>query len=177
MIEPMKEFEQQLLRRGVTPRTTYLYMHGHTLMDCVVLVALNAVCREAAPDGRGAHQRLAQGGRGPAQTRWPTTPIRCARSATCCSTTENYTSCPLYKRLGRDIGKVPPAHDPGHETPGRAARGFGDRHRPPLPAGVTLRGVPDAGMPGIGCRAAGEVPVRRRGANLRAAVKTVIPGR
>ncbi len=47
MIEPMKEFEQQLfLRRGVTPRTTYLYMHGHTLMDCVVLVALNAVCEK-----------------------------------------------------------------------------------------------------------------------------------
>ena len=114
--------------------------------------------REAAPDGRGAHQRLAQGGRGPAQRdgqlhQFAALDPRCAARQR-----ELHLLSALQAARPRHR-QVPPAHDPGHETPGRAARGLGDRHRPPLPAGVTLRGVPDAGcrMRGAGYwgRAAG----------------------
>lgn len=37
-------FGRSLARKGVTPETTYLYMQGHTLMDNVVIIMLNAVC-------------------------------------------------------------------------------------------------------------------------------------
>ena len=43
MIEPMKEFEEQLKERGLKPENAYLFMHGHTLMDNVVMIALNTV--------------------------------------------------------------------------------------------------------------------------------------
>ena len=35
----LDDFAAQLGRLGVTPETTYLYMHGHTLMDNVVMVS------------------------------------------------------------------------------------------------------------------------------------------
>lgn len=38
-------FESLLHRRGVSPEQTYLFMHGHTLMDNVVSVVLAAVCQ------------------------------------------------------------------------------------------------------------------------------------
>ncbi|MCC8034312.1 MAG: DUF4435 domain-containing protein [Rikenellaceae bacterium] len=37
-------FGRDLAEKGVTPETTYLYMQGHTLMDNVVIIMLNAVC-------------------------------------------------------------------------------------------------------------------------------------
>lgn len=37
-------FSKSLEAKGVTPETTYMYMQGHTLMDNVVVVMLNAVC-------------------------------------------------------------------------------------------------------------------------------------
>ena len=46
MIDPMLEFEQQLKSRGLTPENAYLFMHGHTLMDNVVLIMLNTVCEK-----------------------------------------------------------------------------------------------------------------------------------
>lgn len=39
-------FEHDIRNRGVTPETTYLFMQGHTLMDNVVLIMLNAVCEK-----------------------------------------------------------------------------------------------------------------------------------
>ena len=42
----MKEFEEQLKERGLTPENAYLFMHGHTLMDNVVLIMLNTVCEK-----------------------------------------------------------------------------------------------------------------------------------
>lgn len=39
-------FSKALLEKGVTPETTYMYMQGHTLMDNVVVVMLNAVCEQ-----------------------------------------------------------------------------------------------------------------------------------
>ena len=46
MIDPMLEFEQQLKSRGLTPENAYLFMHGHTLMDNVVMILLNSVCEK-----------------------------------------------------------------------------------------------------------------------------------
>ncbi len=69
MIDPMLEFEQQLKSRGLTPENAYLFMHGHTLMDNVVMVLLETVCeklRQMTADhclekgGRGAEKRNEQ---------------------------------------------------------------------------------------------------------------------
>ncbi|MCD7968742.1 MAG: DUF4435 domain-containing protein [Alistipes sp.] len=39
-------FAREIADKGVTPETTYLYIQGHTLMDNVVIIMLNAVCDE-----------------------------------------------------------------------------------------------------------------------------------
>ena len=43
-ISAVERFGRSIEYLGVTPATTYLFMQGHTLMDNVVLVVLNAVC-------------------------------------------------------------------------------------------------------------------------------------
>lgn len=100
----MAQFEEHLRQRGVTPDTTYLYMHGHTLMDCVVLVALNAVCEKlrqmsiakinaSRKEGVALKNELSN----------YTNSLRSIRDVLLDN--ENYTTCPLYKRLSRDIEK------------------------------------------------------------------------
>lgn len=42
----LHEFEKLLHEKGVQPEDTYMYMQGHTLMDNVVIPALNAVCEK-----------------------------------------------------------------------------------------------------------------------------------
>ncbi|MEG2612971.1 MAG: DUF4435 domain-containing protein, partial [Alistipes sp.] len=104
MVKPMAEFEAKLRERGVTPETTYLYMQGHTLMDCVVLVMLNAVCEKlrqmsmakisgSTKEGTALKNEMSN----------YTNSLRSIRDVLLDN--ENYTSCPLYKRLYRDIGK------------------------------------------------------------------------
>ena len=96
------EFEQLLHRRGVTPENTYLFMHGHTLMDNVVLVVLEAVCSKL---------RLLSGNRirtsgceGQAlineQSNY-TNSLFGVRDALLMN--ENYKDCFLYKKLQHDI--------------------------------------------------------------------------
>ena len=46
MAEALPQFEKLLLSRNVTPNNVYLFMHGHTLMDNVVMVVLDAVCNK-----------------------------------------------------------------------------------------------------------------------------------
>ena len=46
LAEPLRQFEAQLRLRGLRPENTYLFMHGHTLMDNVVMVLLNSVCEK-----------------------------------------------------------------------------------------------------------------------------------
>ncbi len=96
------EFESQLRERGVTPENCYLYMHGHTLMDCVVMVLLNSVCerlrtmtveRIKGSEKRGIALRNEMANY--------TNSLRSIRDVLLDN--ENYTSCPLYKRLQRDI--------------------------------------------------------------------------
>lgn len=102
MLGPMREFEGQLRDRGLTPETTYLYMHGHTLMDNVVMVCLNTVCdklrqmalaRIHASDKRGValKNELANYNNS----------LRSIRDVLLDN--ENYTECPLYRCLREDI--------------------------------------------------------------------------
>jgi len=42
--ERIPEFDKQLRGRGVTEENCYLFMHGHTLMDNVVMPVLDGVC-------------------------------------------------------------------------------------------------------------------------------------
>ncbi len=104
MVEPMREFEAQLRERGVTPETTYLFMHGHTLMDNVVMVLLNSVCdklrqlsiariNSSKKQGVALRNELSN----------YTNSLRSIRDVLLDN--ENYTRCPLYKRLQRDIRK------------------------------------------------------------------------
>lgn len=102
MIGPMKEFEEQLCARGLTPETTYLFMHGHTLMDNVVMVLLNSVCEKlrqlsmakiSASSKQGVALRNEMSNY--------TNSLRSIRDVLLDN--ENYTRCPLYKRLQRDI--------------------------------------------------------------------------
>lgn len=102
MIEPMKEFEEQLRQRGVTPENTYLFMHGHTLMDNVVMVLLNTVCeklRDMSIARISASQK--QGVALKNEMSNYTNSLRSIRDVLLDN--ENYTKCPLYKSLQRDI--------------------------------------------------------------------------
>lgn len=102
MVEPMKEFERELCERGLTRETTYLFMHGHTLMDNVVMVLLNAVCEKlramsvakiAASTKQGTALRNEMSNY--------TNSLRPVRDVLLDH--ENYMDCPLYKRLQRDL--------------------------------------------------------------------------
>lgn len=102
MIEPMKTFEQQLCDRGLTRDTTYLFMHGHTLMDNVVMVLLNAVCEKlramsiakiaaSTKSGTALRNEMAN----------YTNSLRPVRDVLLDH--ESYMDCPLYKRLQRSL--------------------------------------------------------------------------
>ena len=102
MIEPLRTFEQQLRERGLTPETTYLFMHGHTLMDNVVMVLLNSVCDKlramsiakiaaSTKEGTALRNELSN----------YTNSLRPVRDVLLDH--ENYLDCPLYKRLQRDL--------------------------------------------------------------------------
>ena len=102
MVEPMKEFEEQLRARGLRPENTYLFMHGHTLMDNVVLVLLNTVCEKlrqmsvakiTSSDKKGVALKNEMSNY--------SNSLRSIRDVLLDN--ENYTRCPLYKRLHNDI--------------------------------------------------------------------------
>lgn len=102
MVEPMKHFEHQLRERGLTPENAYLFMHGHTLMDNVVMVMLTSVCeklramsiaRITASEKRGVALKNEMSNY--------TNSLRSIRDVLLDN--ENYVRCPLYKRLQRDI--------------------------------------------------------------------------
>ncbi len=102
MVTPMREFEEQLRRRGVTEENCYLFMHGHTLMDNVVMVVLNAVCEElralaiariTSSEKQGVALRNEMSNYNNS--------LRSIRDVLLDN--ENYTRCPLYMRLQRDI--------------------------------------------------------------------------
>ena len=102
MIETMKEVEEQLRQRGVKPENTYLFMHGHTLMDNVVMILLNTVCEKLRAMSIAritASQK--QGVALKNEMSNYTNSLRSIRDVLLDN--ENYTKCPLYKSLQRDI--------------------------------------------------------------------------
>lgn len=104
MIEPMKHFEEQLRERGLTPGNAYLFMHGHTLMDNVVMVLLTSVCEKLRE--RSIARITASEKRGVAlknEMSNYTNSLRSIRDVLLDN--ENYTRCPLYKRLQHAIAR------------------------------------------------------------------------
>ncbi len=102
MVSDVEAFGRELRERGVEPENTYLFMHGHTLMDNVTLVVLSAVCdklrqlslakiQSSAKQGVALRNELSN----------YTNTLRSIRDVLLDN--ENYTSCPLYKRLRDDI--------------------------------------------------------------------------
>ncbi len=102
MIEDLNVFAGYLLQRGVTPETTYLYMHGHTLMDNVVMIMLSSVCdrlRQMSVEKINSSKKEGLSLRNKMSNYMNS--LRSIRDVLLDN--ENYTSCPLYKTLEDDI--------------------------------------------------------------------------
>ena len=97
-----KTIEVQLRGRGLTPENAYLFMHGHTLMDNVVLIMLNTVCEKLrAMSIAKITASKKQGVALKNEMSNYTNSLRSIRDVLLDN--ENYTKSPLYKRLERDI--------------------------------------------------------------------------
>ena len=102
LVEPLKTFERQLRERGLQPEQVYLYMHGHTLLDNVVMILLNTVCEKLrqisiakihASEKEGVALKNELSNYANAQQSVHEVLLD----------NDNYTDCPLYKRLQRDL--------------------------------------------------------------------------
>jgi hypothetical protein len=98
----IETFKKQIGSQGVEPSNTYLFMHGHTLMDNVVMPMLNAVCEDLKQMSGERITRSAQ--RGVAFSN----EVSNYRNALMnvrevLVHNEDYKSCPLYTRLHSDI--------------------------------------------------------------------------
>ena len=102
MAADMPRFADYLRIKGVEPELTYLFMHGHTLMDNVVMVILSDVCEKLRQ--MSIARIVASSKEGIAlkneMSNYKNT-IRSIRDVLLDN--ENYTACPLYKMLQRDI--------------------------------------------------------------------------
>ncbi len=99
----VEDFGRYLLAaKNVVPEQTYLYMHGHTLMDNVVMVLLNDVCDKLR---RLSQSRINTSSKEGVALRDEinnyNNSLRSIRDVLLDN--ENYTTCPLYKRLSLDI--------------------------------------------------------------------------
>lgn len=102
MVRGVEDFKRQLSLRGVTPETTYLYMHGHTLMDNVVMIILSTVCdRLRQISVHKINSSKKQGLSLKNEMSNYMNSLRPIRDVLLDN--ENYTSCPLYKKLKADI--------------------------------------------------------------------------
>ena len=102
MAEAIPAFAERIKKKGVEPELTYLFMHGHTLMDNVVLTVLSGVCEKlrqislsqiicSSKEGVALKNEMSN----------YTNTLRSIRDVLLDN--ENYTSSPLYKRLKADI--------------------------------------------------------------------------
>jgi hypothetical protein len=102
MAAHMPRFDNYLRSKGVEPELTYLFMHGHTLMDNVVMVILSDVCEKlrqmsiakiicSSKDGIALKNEMSN---------YKNT-LRSIRDVLLDN--ENYTACPLYELLKNDI--------------------------------------------------------------------------
>ena len=102
LIDDVEAFGLRLQKRGVEEDNCYLFMHGHTLMDNVVMPVLSAVCdklRQLSVAKINASKVEGIAKKNELQNY--TNTLRSIRDVLLDN--ENYTSCPLYKRLRDDI--------------------------------------------------------------------------
>lgn len=100
-----KPLRDELLRLGVTPQTTYLYMRGHDLADGVVTPLLTVVCETLRREREREIRRLAghsvQMQNELSAYQNATSPIHeMLRKHTA------YTSCPQYRRVQDDVRRM-----------------------------------------------------------------------
>ena len=102
MASEIPAFAERIEKKGVIPEFTYLFMHGHTLMDNVVLPVLSGVCEKlrqislskiicSSKEGVALKNEMSN----------YTNSLRSIRDVLLDN--ENYTSSPLSKRLKGDI--------------------------------------------------------------------------
>ena len=95
-------FAERIAKKGVEPELTYLFMHGHTLMDNVVLPVLAGVCEKLRQ--LSLSQIICSSKEGVALKNEISNYNNTLRSIRdVLLDNENYTSSPLYKRLKSDI--------------------------------------------------------------------------
>ena len=102
MVDDVAQFGERLKQRGVERDNCYLFMHGHTLMDNVVMPLLSAVCdklRQLSVAKINTSKVEGVALRNELQNY--TNTLRSIRDVLLDN--ENYTSCPLYKKLRDDI--------------------------------------------------------------------------
>ncbi len=104
MAKQMEQFRELIERRGVSAEDCYLYMHGHTLMDNVVMVVLNGVCEKLR---QLALARIVESTKeGTALRNEMSNYNNTQRSIKdVLLDNENYIYCPLYQRLHDDIAR------------------------------------------------------------------------
>ena len=102
MSSEIPAFAERIRAKGVEPELTYLFMHGHTLMDNVILPVLSGVCEKLRQ--LSLSQIICSSKEGVAlkneMSNYNNT-LRSIRDVLLDN--ENYTSSPLYKRLKADI--------------------------------------------------------------------------
>ena len=102
MRDEIEGFAEYLRGKGVEPENTYLYMHGHTLMDNVVMIMLNSVCDKLRTMSINKINSSNKTGL-PLKNELSNyvNSLRSIRDVLLDN--ENYTSCPLYALLQEDI--------------------------------------------------------------------------
>jgi hypothetical protein len=102
MCEAVEALGAQLNKRGVERDNCYLFMHGHTLMDNVTMPLLTAVCDKLRQlSVAKINGSKVEGVALKNELQNYTNTLRSIRDVLLDN--ENYTSCPLYKRLRDDI--------------------------------------------------------------------------
>lgn len=102
MCEAVEALGAQLNKRGVERNNCYLFMHGHTLMDNVTMPLLLAVCDKLRQlSVAKINGSKVEGVALKNELQNYTNTLRSIRDVLLDN--ENYTSCPLYKRLRDDI--------------------------------------------------------------------------
>lgn len=102
MAAEIPAFAERIRKKGVEPELTYHFMHGHTLMDNVVMVLLEGVCEKlrqmslskiicSSKEGVALKNEMSN----------YTNTLRSIRDVLLDN--DNYTSSPLYQRLKEDI--------------------------------------------------------------------------
>ena len=102
MVDDVAQFGERLKQRGVERDNCYLFMHGHTLMDNVVMPLLSAVCDKLRQlSVAKINTSKVEGVALQNELQNYTNTLRSIRDVLLDN--ENYTSCPLYKKLRDDI--------------------------------------------------------------------------